>query len=66
MGEGDLMSMFSKQFVQVALRSSMREVDKIFKWALVVYQEGTPNRWSTIGHSWHGGVSLVRGSATKP
>ncbi|CAL9037182.1 unnamed protein product, partial [Musa banksii] len=48
MGEGDLISMFSKQFIGMVLRPWTREEDKIFEWALVVYLKVTPDRWSTI------------------
>ncbi|CAL9124986.1 unnamed protein product, partial [Musa textilis] len=44
MGEGDLLSMFSKEFIGVALRPWTREEDKLFKRALVVYPKGTPVR----------------------
>ncbi|WOK96459.1 hypothetical protein Cni_G05166 [Canna indica] len=48
MGDGDLMSMFSRQWVRAAARQWTREEDKVFERALVVYPEGTPNRWSYI------------------
>ncbi|XP_074585479.1 transcription factor DIVARICATA-like [Curcuma longa] len=46
MGEGELMSMFRRQLG--APRPWTREEDKVFERALVVYPEGTPERWSAI------------------
>ncbi|URD75363.1 hypothetical protein MUK42_08547 [Musa troglodytarum] len=48
MGEVDLMSIFFRQFVGVALRLWMWEKDKLFEWALVVYAEGTSDWQFTI------------------
>ncbi|KAG6466963.1 transcription factor SRM1-like [Zingiber officinale] len=46
MGEGELMSMFRRQMG--APRPWTREEDKVFERALVVYPDGTPERWSVI------------------
>ncbi|XP_074585152.1 transcription factor DIVARICATA-like [Curcuma longa] len=46
MGEGELMSMFRRQLG--APRPWTREEDKVFERALVLYPEGTPERWSVI------------------
>ncbi|CAL9144589.1 unnamed protein product [Musa hybrid cultivar] len=48
MDKGDLMSMFSRQFMGMVLRSWIQEEDKLFEWALVVYPKVTPDQWSTI------------------
>ncbi|URE34469.1 MYB family transcription factor [Musa troglodytarum] len=48
MGDGDLMSMFSRQIGGAAPRPWTREEDKLFERALVVFPEGTPGRWSAI------------------
>ncbi|KAG6513220.1 transcription factor DIVARICATA-like [Zingiber officinale] len=46
MGEGELMSMFRRQLG--APRPWTRGEDKVFERALVLYPEGTPERWSVI------------------
>ncbi|KAJ8459733.1 hypothetical protein OPV22_032659 [Ensete ventricosum] len=48
MDEANLMSVFTRQFMAAAPRPWTREEDKLFERALVVFPEGTPNRWSAI------------------
>ncbi|RWW66854.1 hypothetical protein BHE74_00025754 [Ensete ventricosum] len=49
MGEREVMSVFSGQFVAAAAaRPWTREEDKVFERALVAYPEGTAGRWSAI------------------
>ncbi|RRT74617.1 hypothetical protein B296_00032155, partial [Ensete ventricosum] len=48
MDEVNLMSIFTRQFMAAAPRPWTREEDKLFERALVVFPEGTPNRWSAI------------------
>ncbi|URD81264.1 MYB family transcription factor [Musa troglodytarum] len=64
MGEGDLLSMFSKEFIGVVLRPWTREEDKLFKRALVVYPKGTPVRG--LRRNWRGEISSRCGSVTRP